>query len=107
MGNSSDASGNSSRYEDVADHSSLSMEGITFEPNGPFTECVNITIERDLIVENVETFRFFVDPNQEDEAVMVGSPDSAIVTIVDEEEGSSSLGSTITLLYATVLLQWL
>ena len=64
------------------------------EEVGSVTVCVNISgaaLAREVTVtvstEDTETFRFFIDPNQEDDAILVIQPDSAIVTILDEEEG--------------------
>lgn len=77
---------------DFGDYTSVSGVGIFFLPRGnatSMTECITLGINPDLIVEDPETFRFFIDEDedQEDGAVSVGEPDSAIVTILDEEEG--------------------
>ena len=64
------------------------MVGITFEPYGPLTECVNIAIDRDFLVEDTESFKFFIDPYQEDEALIVGDQDYADIIILDEAEGN-------------------
>lgn len=65
------------------------MLDILFDPEGSLVECTNISIGRDLLVENDEMFRFTISPNQTDESVQVGSPDSLNVTIVDEADGES------------------
>ena len=49
--------------------------------------CVNISIARDFLVENDETFFFLVSPSQDDEAVQVGMQNTATITILDEEDG--------------------
>lgn len=63
------------------------MVNIPFVPSGPLTECVNISIERDLEVEEDEVFSFVISSNQLDSAVLVGMPDTSNITIVDEEDG--------------------
>ena len=62
---------------------------LTFEPYSPLTQCVNITIIRDLLVENEEMFLFLIYSDQADEAVVLGSPPSSFITIEDEEEGAN------------------
>lgn len=63
------------------------MTNIIFDPAGPLVECVDIFIVRDLLVENDEQFFFLISPTQDDEAVEVGSPSLAPVTIEDEPNG--------------------
>lgn len=48
---------------------------------------MNISIVRDSLVESQEAFFFVVSANQTDDAVQVGSPERAIVLILDEEDG--------------------
>ena len=87
-------------HADSPDYVGLSMVEILFLPDGgmsgsgsgsgsgtEMTECLDIRINMDLVVEEVETFRFLIDPVQEDGAVSVGSPDSAIVSILDTDDG--------------------
>lgn len=62
---------------------------ILFLPNGPLTECANINITRDFVVENTESFVFLIEEAQSDPAVVVGNPNSAEVFIVDEEQGKT------------------
>ena len=71
----------------VGDYTALSMVDIIFRPSGALMQCVNISIERDFLVENDEVFRFVISPDQADEAVQVGMPSYANVTILDEEDG--------------------
>ena len=68
------------------------MAGITFGPTSSLssTECIDVDITRDFIVEETETFNFFIAVIQSDPAVTVGSPNTALVTIVDEEGGRKS-----------------
>ena len=73
------------------DYSSLFRAGITFDPYGPTTGCVDIFINRDFLVEYTESFSFNIDEDQDDDSVLVGFPDSAIVDILDEEEGMGVL----------------
>lgn len=63
------------------------MVDITFEAFGSPVECVNIGIERDLLVEDTETFSFVISPTQDDPAVQVGAMDRSSVIITDEEDG--------------------
>ena len=63
------------------------MVDLTFEPSGPSVECEDIIIIRDFILEDDETFTFAISPSQSDIAVNVGSPSSAVVTIVDDPAG--------------------
>ncbi len=65
----------------------LSLEEIVFLPAGPLVECVNITINSDIRVEEDETFSFAISPTQNDPGVQLGSPSTAEVTIVDQEDG--------------------
>lgn len=71
-----------------ADYETLNQTGILFYPGGPLMGCVDIYISRDDLVEYAETFRFLIDPYQQDAAVLVGSPNASIVTILDEEGGT-------------------
>lgn len=74
-------------FSDPSDYTGFSMVDLIFEPSGRSTECEDIVIARDLIVEDDETFIFAISPSQNDMAVDVGSPSSAVVTIVDDPEG--------------------
>lgn len=69
------------------DYAALLMENVLFEPAGPLTECVNISIIRDFLVEFDEMFSFNISPNQADPAVQVGSPDALSISILDEDGG--------------------
>ena len=69
------------------DYTGISGMAITFDPYGPMTGCLTISIDRDFVVENTESFSFSIDDMQEDVAVEVGMPQSATVTILDEEGG--------------------
>jgi hypothetical protein len=48
-------------------------------------ECVNISIVRDSLVEADERFFFSISLSQLDEAVEVGSPRTATITVLDED----------------------
>ena len=63
------------------------MAGITFDPYGPTTGCVDIVINRDLLVEYLENFTVHVDMDQADDSVIAGVPSYATVEITDEERG--------------------
>jgi hypothetical protein len=67
------------------------MTDIVFTPANPpvLVECVDITIAPDMRVEFMETFSFSISPIQTDEAVQVGLPDTAIVTIADDDSEST------------------
>jgi hypothetical protein len=65
------------------------MAVIVFEPNSTLTGCVNITIVRDFTVEEDETFTFRIPVIQDDPAIIVGSPNSFDITILDEADGKS------------------
>ena len=69
------------------DYQILQSSIISFLPSRPPVECVNISITRDFLVENDETFFFLVSPSQDDEAVQVGTQNTATITILDEEDG--------------------
>lgn len=67
-------------------------------------ECANITIERDFLVENQESFLFQILQAQTDPAVVVGTPSSATVTILDEPDGTciESIGKNHENCYAPI-----
>lgn len=69
------------------DYVAVSMVDIIFEPTGPLTECVDIGVDRDFLVEFDETFSFSISPDQDDPAVQVGLPDTLGITILDEDGG--------------------
>ena len=73
------------------DYSTLSVVDIVFEPLGSRIECVNISIERDNLVENDESFSFSISAVQSDPAVQVDDPDNLVITILDEENGKGLL----------------
>lgn len=69
------------------------MADITFDPLGPSTMCVNITINPDTIVEIMEMFNFTISPDQDDGAVQVGSPDTTTITILDQDDSECGVNS--------------
>ena len=64
------------------------MAELIFQAQGPTRKCVNITVIRDFLVEEDETFSFLISSDQTDEAVQVGTPSVSTVTILDEENGT-------------------
>ena len=65
-----------------ADYFGFSGIALTFLPGGPSVLCARIVIIDDQITEGVETFNFLIDQMQ-DPGVIVGSPSSAVVSILD------------------------
>ena len=64
------------------------MEPLTFVPNGSLVQCLNVSIERDLVLEEpVEPFRVVIDSTQADPAVVLGANSTSIIYILDEEGG--------------------
>ena len=66
------------------------MAAILFQPGDALsmTGCVNISITTDVIVEEVERFKFLLDSEQEDDAVVLDTPDFTIITILDTDDGT-------------------
>lgn len=62
------------------------MEDIAFFPAGPQMECTNISIVRDFLVEEDETFSFAITSTQPDPSVEAGTPNISSITILDEDE---------------------
>ena len=61
----------------------------------PSTSCVNIGIVRDFLVEYTESFNFLIDSEQTDPAIIVGTPDLAVISIEDEEDGNGPLHKSV------------
>ena len=49
---------------------------------------MNISIVRDFLVEYTESFNFHIASEQTDPAIIVGTPDLAVISIEDEEDGN-------------------
>ena len=64
------------------------MADILFLPDESLVQCVNISIARDFVVEDTETFLFVIASNQSDLAVLVDdNAATSVVSILDEPGG--------------------
>lgn len=74
-------------FPDVADFTPV-IDGTIVFPPGVHTQCTPIAILLDLLIEEEERFNFTIAPVQDDRAIIVGTPDSATVNIVDGDRGN-------------------
>ena len=59
-----------------------------FRPDESLIQCVNISIVRDSVAEDTETFLFVIASNQSDPAVLVDdNAATSVISILDEPGG--------------------